>query len=321
VVDLEEKTQEEIIDLSDPANASDVSNEPSGSGNVDSEGKGKERQIDAWRNNASRRASLASQALSQSLSSLPKTPPRTIKGSMGPPPVPRYPGLRSASSSYPSSSSSGFKKAETAPGAIGRGTESHVSSGKNEINGSGKKAGRSALKVLKECVIFVDVRTDDGDHAGSLFVDMLKGLGARILSRVGQTCTHIVYKNGLTSTLTRYRLLDDPKPFVVGIAWVVECAEQRDKVDETKFLVDLDGVNVAGTVKRRRSMLPKQVPIVPRDSPIDIRSTPDGSRSFDGSVDGDSGNRTVEKSPSNDGEDDLPPLEKARRRRSALLKG
>jgi hypothetical protein len=49
-----------------------------------------------------------------------------------------------------------------------------------------------------------------------------------------------VYKN---------RLLREPKPLVVGIAWVVECVEQRRRVDEAKFIVNLDGVNVAGTNK------------------------------------------------------------------------
>lgn len=44
-------------------------------------------------------------------------------------------------------------------------------------------------------------------------------------------------------------MMDDPKPFVIGIAWVVECAEQRAKVDETKFQIDLKDVNVAGAVK------------------------------------------------------------------------
>lgn len=34
--------------------------------------------------------------------------------------------------------------------------------------------------VLKDCIIFVDVRTEDGDDAGGLFVEMLKGLGARV---------------------------------------------------------------------------------------------------------------------------------------------
>jgi hypothetical protein len=35
----------------------------------------------------------------------------------------------------------------------------------------------------------------------------------------------------------------------VGIAWVVECVEQRSRVDEAKFKVDLELVNVAGTNK------------------------------------------------------------------------
>ncbi|KAH9918813.1 uncharacterized protein B0H18DRAFT_882571 [Fomitopsis serialis] len=105
--------------------------------------------------------------------------------------------------------------------------------------------------VLRECTVFVDVRTDDGDDAGGLFVDMLADMGAKVLTRVGQTCTHVVFKNGLLSTLTRYRLLKDPRPLVVGIAWVVECAEQCTRVDESRFLISLDGVNVAGTQKVR----------------------------------------------------------------------
>ncbi|KAF8956814.1 BRCT domain-containing protein, partial [Flammula alnicola] len=109
-----------------------------------------------------------------------------------------------------------------------------------------------ALKVLKDCVIFVDVKMEDGDEAGSLFVEMLEGVGARVLTRVGQTCTHIVFKNGLMSTITRYRLLRDPKPFVVGIAWVVDCIEQQKLVDETDFLVDLEHTHVAGNHKVSR---------------------------------------------------------------------
>jgi hypothetical protein len=76
----------------------------------------------------------------------------------------------------------------------------------------------------------------------------------------------------------------EPKPFIVGISWVVECAEQCRRVGEENFLVDLEGLNVAGTNKvrvkfvgiswgclivltpiyihikqRRRSMLPKHI--------------------------------------------------------------
>lgn len=41
----------------------------------------------------------------------------------------------------------------------------------------------------------------------------------------------------------------EPKPFVVGISWVVECAEQCRRVGEENFLVDLEGLNVAGNNK------------------------------------------------------------------------
>jgi len=34
--------------------------------------------------------------------------------------------------------------------------------------------------VLKDCKIFVDVRTDDGEEAGSLFMEMLENLGAKV---------------------------------------------------------------------------------------------------------------------------------------------
>lgn len=41
-------------------------------------------------------------------------------------------------------------------------------------------------------------------------------------------------------------MLNDPKPIVIGIAWVVECAEKRARVDEEKFKIDVDMINVAG---------------------------------------------------------------------------
>ena len=37
-----------------------------------------------------------------------------------------------------------------------------------------------SLDVLKNCIIFVDVRTEEGEDAAALFVDMLRGLGARV---------------------------------------------------------------------------------------------------------------------------------------------
>lgn len=45
------------------------------------------------------------------------------------------------------------------------------------------------------------------------------------------------------------RLLRDPKPLVIGIGWVVECAEQQKRVEEAEFLVDLENAHFAGTHK------------------------------------------------------------------------
>ncbi|KAH7926963.1 hypothetical protein BV22DRAFT_1007962 [Leucogyrophana mollusca] len=255
---------------------------------------------------------MALQALSQSLSAMPQTPPKPVA-------VGTRSGLRSASSTYPAASSSGKSQESSS----GKGKEKEKAGkdapGKgNSDTAGGSGSRKSSLKLLKNCTIFVDVRTDDGDDAGSLFVDMLRGLGARILGRVGQSCTHIVFKNGLMSTLTRYRLLNDPKPLVVGIAWVVECVEQRVRVDEAKFKIDLELVNVAGTNKRRRSMLPKHMLHLD-----DAAETNSGSSERDDDEGMPSEGRS---SPSQDpdtsirskDEDDLPPLERARRRRSML---
>jgi len=164
-------------------------------------GKKKEKR-EEWRANASRRVSLASQALSQSLSALPFANGREAStlGIIGLPATPLKDGrrdARSASSTYPMGSTS------AADGGAGRHREGPENShgtrtvtrslrkaeGVQEMNGGpgatvGKKAGTSAghksLKILDGCVIFVDVRNDDGDEVGSLFVEMLEGVGAKV---------------------------------------------------------------------------------------------------------------------------------------------
>jgi len=159
----------------------------------------------------------------------------------------------------------------------------------------------------------VDVRTEDGQDAGSLFVEMLKGMGARILARVGQSCTHIVFKDGLMSTLTRYRLLNEPKPFVVGIAWVVESVERRTRLDEADYAVDLEDMNIAGTNKRRKSMLPKLIS-VDANGPGNMSAYPSAEGQEEGKED--NGDQSMESSSSIILGDGLTPLERARRRTS-----
>lgn len=262
------------------------------------------------------------------------------KGAGGGPPPSSFKGVsgsNTTASGRPVRAAAAAAAARSAPGLIGRGAKgsgnaNHVSAGRKTRAESAppeSPAAAGGLDVLKDCTIFVDVRTDDGDDAGSLFVEMLMGLGAKILSRVGKSCTHIVFKNGLMSTVTGYKLLSDPKPHVVGIAWVVECVEQRAKAEESRFIVDLDGLGVAGTTKRRRaSMLPKHIPVPlqgtshPESSPTTAPVAADTCDNGDQSMDSSSSTIILDEGPLATGSqqgDSLPPLERARRRRSTLF--
>ncbi|KAJ7879862.1 hypothetical protein B0H13DRAFT_1457707, partial [Mycena leptocephala] len=94
------------------------------------------------------------------------------------------------------------------------------------------------------CPFYVDIVSESSDDsAKSLITDMLKNLGARVLGSVGQTLTHIVYKNGTPRTFNRYRVLPEPKPLVVGMEWVVRSAENRIHEEETPYLIHTDDMN------------------------------------------------------------------------------
>ena len=133
--------------------------------------KGKQRAVPPSTLNP---ASSALHALSESLSSLPQTPT---------PPKPKAVGTRTGLRS--SSAATGKESPALAgSGSAGPGGNSdvHGSGGagpSGTVDGSGG-VKKSSLKILKRCAIFVDVRTEQGDDAGSLFVDMLKGLGAKV---------------------------------------------------------------------------------------------------------------------------------------------
>ncbi|KAG9043444.1 hypothetical protein FS837_009530, partial [Tulasnella sp. UAMH 9824] len=107
---------------------------------------------------------------------------------------------------------------------------------------------------LQGCVIFVDVRTEEGSDASAVFVRMLRQLSAKVISRPGVTATHYVWKSGLQSTISRYTTLEEPKPFLVGIGWVVKCFEKKERVDEKNYLVNVKEAEVIFGHKRRRSL-------------------------------------------------------------------
>jgi hypothetical protein len=168
-----------------------------------------------WLGGASRRASLASKMLAQSLQDIPQTPPAK---EMPPPPVPAHAtngsGGSRSSSRLKAAAAAASDKADAAhvskrgPASSSSGTERSAEASGGKGKASTPKA--ATLDVLRDCTIFVDVRTDEGDDAGGLFKEMLQGLGARLLARVGSSCTHIVFKNGLMSTVTRWRYVVHP---------------------------------------------------------------------------------------------------------------
>jgi hypothetical protein len=155
-------------------------------------GKGKEKEkdvgVDAWKKNASRRASLASQALSQSLSELPPPTTKPRLGSMGPPAIPiKQGGATSAAVSASGRALRSSARIAVAKASSGNATaalekDNDVTRGESSSgkNAKQKAAGAGSLGVMKDCTVFVDVRTDDGDNAGGLFVQMLRDMGARV---------------------------------------------------------------------------------------------------------------------------------------------
>lgn len=80
----------------------------------------------------------------------------------------------------------------------------------------------------------------------------------QLLKAPGGSLTHIVYKTGLPSTLTKFRALQDPKPKVVGIGWVVDCVEKREKVDTARYEISLEeeAGSILDSVKPTKVCLP-----------------------------------------------------------------
>ncbi|KAK4050761.1 hypothetical protein OIO90_004983 [Microbotryomycetes sp. JL221] len=139
-------------------------------------------------------------------------------------------------------------------------TLSTSSTSRNSTTGSFNTKMNHSLP-LKGVVACVDVRTGEGDDAGMLFVDMLKSLGAKILMRPSLTMTHLIWKSGKplqnyfggtnqfdwpnysTTTTSETETNAETKTnslFVVGIGWVVKCAEMNQKINEKEFLINLE---------------------------------------------------------------------------------
>ncbi|WVN87351.1 uncharacterized protein L203_102529 [Cryptococcus depauperatus CBS 7841] len=118
---------------------------------------------------------------------------------------------------------------------------------------------KDAVQVFAGVVAFVDVRTSDGAVGASVFIDILRGAGARVLSRPASSCTHIIYKSGRLSTQNWYRRQESLKPKLVGIKWVIDSKKAGKKLEEENYLVDLSHESVFNVVHHRKSVEPKSL--------------------------------------------------------------
>ncbi|KAF9075644.1 hypothetical protein BDP27DRAFT_1151973, partial [Rhodocollybia butyracea] len=94
---------------------------------------------------------------------------------------------------------------------------------------------------LEGCTVFVDVWTSDGQDTSSLYADIAKNMGARIVKSVGPQCTHIVFMSGREKTVEQYFALDEARrPKAVGAAWVRDCKTAEKRLAEEGYAVDLE---------------------------------------------------------------------------------
>ncbi|KAA1102525.1 hypothetical protein PGTUg99_007886 [Puccinia graminis f. sp. tritici] len=142
-----------------------------------------------------------------------------------------------------SSPGQGSSDSSSGPSASKDRLSASVSAGINPGNSNATKNDRAKKNLaptpLKDVVAFVDVRTREGDDAGKVFVEMLKGLGAKVLGRLTFPLTHIIFKAGKPTTLDKYMHHPRPKPALVGIGWVVRCREIVGKAEERPYAIDI----------------------------------------------------------------------------------
>lgn len=125
-------------------------------------------------------------------------------------------------------------------------------------------AAPASERFLRGVVVLVDVRDQDGSEASARWIEQLRSAGARVSSRApaagsdaAARLTHIVFKSGRPGTLHAFRALPpDARPALVGVNWIRQCLEERRRVDEAPFLVELGKQAVFQKVSPLRRRLP-----------------------------------------------------------------
>ncbi|KAF8907988.1 hypothetical protein CPB85DRAFT_798891 [Mucidula mucida] len=197
-----------------------------------------------------------------------------LRLTMGPPATPPRRGLRSASSTIPSSASLPTLELYARPHSAlatvrpAEGDDEGLPSDDEEVDvgdliydknyHGGSKKHKGSLTVLSHVRAFVDVRdAHTSRDSGEAFVEFLEELGAKVFKKLTKTCTHIVFKNGSFSTVSKWKAAET-KPLVVRISWVTECVNRKEHVAEDEHLIDISGLFPSGVdpknkVHKRRS--------------------------------------------------------------------
>ncbi|KAF2863301.1 hypothetical protein K470DRAFT_194055, partial [Piedraia hortae CBS 480.64] len=101
----------------------------------------------------------------------------------------------------------------------------------------------------------VSVYTLDGSNASDAYVTLLHRLGARTVKTLTERTTHVVFKDGPPSLLSKIKNAGR-EVYCVNARWVLECEERGVRVDEGGYRVEVESQSIVGKKRRRKSMEP-----------------------------------------------------------------
>ncbi|KAI8376434.1 uncharacterized protein BYT42DRAFT_615172 [Radiomyces spectabilis] len=111
-------------------------------------------------------------------------------------------------------------------------------------------------QILKGVVACLDIRTEDGDDVSQNFERALQSMGAKTRRTFSDAVTHLVYKNGSSTTLQKAL---SKNVYIVNLLWITRCKTEKRRLDEKDFFIERpQGLALTGK-KRRKSMEPSRL--------------------------------------------------------------
>lgn len=117
-----------------------------------------------------------------------------------------------------------------------------------------KTKGRNG--PLKDCVFFVDVKLTGEIDVKDSTASHLEELGGKVQKGLSKSVTHVIWKDGKKSTLTKS--VEEFKIPVLEMKWVDECKKQNKMVDTKGYEVEAIPENISGKRKKEENEEPKK---------------------------------------------------------------